>query len=284
MPELPEVEVLVRHLAPLLPGKKIREVRVHRRRVIEPTRMKELERRLRGATFREVERRAKYILFHLRASRDGAPLKLLGHLGMAGRFYLLRKARPLPKHTAVVLDLGREHFVYEDTRYFGRFTLDTSALARLGPEPLGEDFTFEHLASALKRSSQPIKVKLLDQSVVAGMGNLYASEALFRARISPHIPARRLTLGQIRRLRQAIRAVLTEAIECGSTVPLNFSGVGGRDGLFYFGRAPGTPDFYNERLRVYDREGKRCVHCGAVIRRITQAARSTYYCPRCQGG
>ena len=135
----------------------------------------------------------------------------------------------------------------------------------------------------MKRSRQAIKIKLLDQTVVAGVGNIYASEALFRARLSPKRAANRLTPHQVKRLLRAIRDVLARAIRGGSTVPLNFGG-GKSDGLFYFGRAPGAPDFYEERLRVYDREGQPCLKFRGLIKRITQAARSTYYCPRCQGG
>jgi formamidopyrimidine-DNA glycosylase len=116
---------------------------------------------------------------------------------------------------------------------------------------------------------------------VAGVGNIYASEALFRARISPKLAANRLTSGQIKKLWRAIREVLAEAIAGGSTVPLNF-GAGKSDGLFYFGRAPGTPDYYAERLRVYDRTGEPCQDCGRLIKRIVQGARSTFYCPHCQ--
>ena len=116
---------------------------------------------------------------------------------MTGRMYLLPAKDRLPKHAAVVLKLGRENFVFEDTRYFGRLTLDSSALARLGPEPLGAEFTAERFAEALGRSRQAIKVKLLDQSLLAGVGNIYASEALFRAGIAPTLPARRLTAGQV---------------------------------------------------------------------------------------
>jgi formamidopyrimidine-DNA glycosylase len=151
----------------------------------------------------------------------------------------------------------------------------------LGPEPLGDDFRPAGFAESLKRSQQAIKVKLLDQSVVAGIGNIYASEALFRARISPRLPARKLSRSQVVRLWRAIREVLAEAIACGSTVPLNF-GRRKSDGFFYFGRAPGVPDFYEERLRVYDRAGRPCPNCGSSINRIKQAARSTFYCPRCQ--
>ena len=143
------------------------------------------------------------------------------------------------------------------------------------------DFPPEIFWESLKRSRQAIKVKLLDQTLVAGIGNIYASEALFRARLWPGLAANRLTLAQVKRLWRAVRGVLKEAIECGSTVPLNF-GPDKTDGLFYFGRATGAPDYYGERLRVYDRAGKPCPRCRRPIRRITQAARSTFYCPHCQ--
>jgi formamidopyrimidine-DNA glycosylase len=123
---------------------------------------------------------------------------------------------------------------------------------------------------------------LLDQTLVAGVGNIYASEALFRAGIPPQLPARRLKPSQAARLRTAIRETLRDAIKRGSTVPLNDSGEGGSDGLFYFGSAPDAPDFYEERLRVYDRAGKPCRTCRSPIKRIVQGARSTFYCPKCQ--
>jgi formamidopyrimidine-DNA glycosylase len=151
----------------------------------------------------------------------------------------------------------------------------------LGPEPLEDEFKAGAFAQSLKRSRQAIKVKLLDQKLVAGIGNIYASEALFRAHISPRLAANKLTFVQVRRLRLAIRKVLAEAIACGSTVPLNPGG-DKSDSLFYFGRAPGTPDFYEERLRVYDREGRPCPDCRHPLKRITQAGRSTFYCPHCQ--
>lgn len=228
-----------------------------------------------------IVRRGKYLLFELQPPSGGERVRLLGHLGMTGRMFLALKKTPIPKHAAVVLDLGRTNFIFEDTRYFGRLSLDLSAVDQLGPEPLEDDFTAEAFAQELKRSRQAIKVKLLDQSVVAGVGNIYASEALFRARISPKKAANRLKLDQIKALRGAIREVLTEAIEFGSTVPVNFTGTKS-DGLFYFGRAPGVPDYYEERLRVYDRAGKPCPVCGTPIQRLVQAARSTFFCPTCQ--
>ncbi|HXR04688.1 MAG TPA: bifunctional DNA-formamidopyrimidine glycosylase/DNA-(apurinic or apyrimidinic site) lyase [Verrucomicrobiae bacterium] len=281
MPELPEVEVLARHLRPLIHGKTIRAVTVRRAKVLLPTLPRKFRRTLPGAEFNGLSRRGKYLLFRLRAKTGGRSISLLGHLGMTGRIFLAPKGRRLPKHTAVALDLGASNLIYEDTRYFGRLTLDTSAVTRLGPEPLDAEFGAETFAQSLERSRQAIKVKLLDQKLVAGVGNIYASEALFRARISPGLAANKLTMTQIRQLRLAIRAVLAEAIKLGSTVPLNLGG-NKSGGLFYFGRAPGAPDFYEERLRVYDREGQPCPNCGRPIKRIIQAARSTFYCPHCQ--
>jgi formamidopyrimidine-DNA glycosylase len=281
MPELPEVEVLARHLRPLIHGKTIRGVNVRRAKVLAPTSPQQFHRTLLGAKFTGLLRRGKYLLFQLHAPGRKEPVTLLGHLGMTGRFFLARKSGRLPRHTAVVLDLGGENLIYEDTRYFGRLTLDLAAVGKLGPEPLGDDFQPAAFAESLKRSRQAIKVRLLDQTVVAGIGNIYASEALFRARISPRLPARKLDRSQATRLWLAIRKVLAGAIACGSTVPLNFGG-GRSDGLFYFGRTPGVKDFYEERLRVYDRVGRPCPNCGGLIKRIKQAARSTFYCPRCQ--
>ncbi|MDB6112535.1 MAG: Formamidopyrimidine-DNA glycosylase [Pedosphaera sp.] len=284
MPELPEVEILVRHLAPVLKNKTIRRIQVRRAKVIAPTPERHLVQALQGATFKALVRRGKYLLFTLRPARRREPLLLVGHLGMTGRMFLLPQKAVLPKHAAVVLNLGRYNLIYEDTRYFGRFTLDTSSLSRLGPEPFGPEFTVEYLAAALKRSAQPIKIKLLDQALVAGVGNIYASEALFRAGISPRLAAKRLKLVQVKRLLHAIQAVLGEAIEDGSTIPLDFAGTGRRDGLFYYGSAGGGSDFYQERLRVYDHHGRPCSECGTPIRRLFQAARSTFYCPNCQQG
>lgn len=284
MPELPEVEILARYLAPLLVGKTIRAVEVRRAKVLQPTGPKELSARLTGAKFIRLRRRGKYLLFDLK--RNGAgQFTCLGHLGMTGRIYLQPHRAELPKHAALALDLGKHRLVYEDTRYFGRFTLDLSAVERLGPEPLSEAFDADNFALALKRSTQAIKVKLLDQCLVAGVGNIYASEALFRARISPRRAARSLKRVEVRRLHEQIRVVLQEAIDGGSTIPLDFAGRNAKDAkdhLFYFGRAANTPDYYEERLLVYDRAGSPCPECRTPVKRIVQAARSTFYCPRCQ--
>jgi formamidopyrimidine-DNA glycosylase len=277
MPELPEVEVLARHLRPLLRGKTIRGVTVHRERVTRPTLPSQLVKVLIGAKFKELLRRGKYLLFQFQPKKSKTPLTVLGHLGMTGRMFVVLKKEKLPRHTAVVFDLGGHRFIYEDTRYFGRMTLDLSPIAELGPEPW--DLTPEQFAESLKRSRQPIKIKLLDQNLIAGVGNIYASEALFRARISPKLPANELSFAQAKNLLRAISAVLNESIKAGSTVALQKAD-GGTNALFYFDASDSR--YYERRLRVYDRAGKPCLNCGAKIARITQAARSTYYCPRCQ--
>lgn len=283
MPELPEVEVLVRHLRPLLRGKTIRAVQIRRDRVIRPTPASKLKRVLRGAKFVDLTRRGKFLLFQLRAPKGRDTFTLVGHLGMTGRMFMLRPGAPIPKHAAVVLELGRGRFVYEDQRYFGRLTLNGDSVARMGPEPLGADFTPATFAQALAGSRRAIKVRLLDQDLVAGVGNIYASEALHRARIAPQLAAGKLKPPQVRALQRAIRAVLTEAIRFGSTIPLHHGpDAARRDGLFYYGRAAEAPDYYEERLRVYDRAGQPCRRCKTIIQRIVQAARSTFYCPACQ--
>jgi len=281
MPELPEVEILARHLRPLIRGKSIRHVHVLRPKVLLPTMPRELQQAVTGAKFKDLTRRGKYLLFELRQKNLREKIMLLGHLGMTGRMFLARKAEPLPKHAAVVLDLGTHNFIYQDTRYFGRFTLDVMPVAKLGPEPLDGEFTPEYFANELKRSRQPIKVKLLDQTLVAGVGNIYASEALFHAGISPRRVANRLSPTEVKALWRTVREVLATAIDGGSTVPLNF-GAGKTDGLYYYGSAAGAENYVTERLLVYDRHGKPCLKCATPVKRIVQAARSTFFCPRCQ--
>ncbi len=282
MPELPEVEVLARHLRCRLRGKVIQKVVVCRNKVLAGISESTFKRWLGGSQFVGLSRRGKYLLFSLRRARNGRPFQMLGHLGMTGRMYLAEPDKPRPRHTAVMLGLGRLNFIFEDTRYFGRLTLDTKPLKALGPEPLADDFCPHQFRAALSRSRQAVKVKIMDQRLVAGVGNIYASEALFRARINPRKPARCLTDLEARRLWKAIRQVLAEATERGSTIPLDFAGERNADRLFYFGGAGARAGSYKERLRVYDRAGQPCLRCRSPIQRVVQALRSTFYCPNCQ--
>lgn len=281
MPELPEVEILVRHLDRELPGLQIGAVAILRERSVRPLRPPALAQALVGRRFAGVDRRAKYLLFRLEPARAGQPAVLIGHLGMTGRMYLQSPAEPLARHAAVVMDLGCRRWVFEDMRGFGRLTLDPGVLAGIGPEPLGEAFTEAAFAAGLQQSRQAIKIRLMDPAVVAGVGNIYANEALFRAGISPFRPAARLKASEVRRLRDAVRETLAEAIELGSALPLDFRS--GGDGLFYFGTSgERSGETYTERLWVYDREGQPCRRCSTLIRRGVQGGRSTYHCPACQ--
>lgn len=282
MPELPEVEVLARHLAAHLPGRVIQGVQVFRAKAVRPCPPRQFVEALVAAQFQSISRRGKYLLFELR-QEEGNRCLLVGHLGMTGRLYLAPGQTPLSPHVRVCLDLDGQRLIYEDPRGFGRLTLDAAPLQPLGPEPLSREFTASVLRERLRGSRQAIKVRLMNQRVVAGVGNIYASEALWRARLSPRKAAGRLTPAECQRLWKALRATLREAIACGSTIPLDFSGGGKGEKLFYYGLGESPPGrYYEERLRVYDRGGQPCFRCGAWIRRSEQGGRSTYWCPVCQ--
>ncbi len=278
MPELPEVEVLARHLDPLLRGRTVVDVDIVRPKILLTSSPGALQAALLGARFTRVHRRAKYLLFELETAA-GTQCTVLGHLGMTGRMYVQPATAPVPKHAVISMGLGGEIFVFEDTRRFGRFTLDAKCLETLGPEPLEDAFDGARLLAGLRSSRQPVKLRLLDQSVVAGVGNIYASEALFRAGIRPTRRGCRLTLAEAGRLCAAIRSVLGEAVRLGSSLNLDWTGKDAAGGVFYYGAGPGDAV---ERFMVYDREGLPCVKCGHAIKRIVQAARSSFFCPDCQ--
>ncbi|MGE5833756.1 MAG: bifunctional DNA-formamidopyrimidine glycosylase/DNA-(apurinic or apyrimidinic site) lyase [Acidobacteriota bacterium] len=267
MPELPEVEAVRRELAPILEGAQVGRVVLRRRNLRRPF-PHQFDRRIAGATVLRLRRRAKYLLADL-SSGD----TLVMHLGMSGSFRVESADHRPEVHDHVVFDLssGRS-VVFNDPRRFGVMDLTptgeverSSPVAGLGPEPLSEAFDGAALAAACGRTRRPIKVALLDQSIVAGLGNIYASEALHRARVSPRLPAAVITargapLPSAHRLARAIKTVLTRAI----------------DQLRHSERS--------QRFIVYDREGERCRRrgCTGRIRRITQAGRATFYCPVCQ--
>lgn len=280
MPELPEVEVLRRHLEGVLPGRRIAGLEVLKPRSVRPDTAATLRRRLVGARFRSVERRAKYLVFVL-VSPDRKEVRVLGHLGMTGRMYVAPASAPLPPHAAVVapLDRGRDRLVFEDVRGFGRLTADLSALDGLGPEPLSLAFNDAGFSEAVRGTRRTVKTVLMDQSVVAGVGNIYASEALFRAGIRPDRPAGSLGAGEVSRLVAAVRDVLGEAVAFGASAPLDFAG--GGDGLFYYG-SDGVDASVAERFKVYGRGGQPCPHCGSPVRRAVMGGRSTFWCDRCQ--
>lgn len=212
MPELPEVEALRRLLCPRIRGRTIREVMILKPRLVRPGPPSAVTTPLHGARIEHLERRAKHLVFQM-ADHRGDPLTLLLHLGMTGRIRLSGIDGPLPVHAAAVFDLGTDRMVMEDIRQFGRITLDTRVLEGLGPEPLDRRFTSATLGEALAGSSQPVKVRLMDQSRIVGIGNIYASEALFLSGISPLRPAGSIRPDELPALHSAIRETLDLAIE-----------------------------------------------------------------------
>jgi formamidopyrimidine-DNA glycosylase len=285
MPELPEVEVLVRHLRPQVQGRRIRSVLIQHPRVVRPDSPATLSKALRGGVICGLQRRGKFLIFDLQHDGHESTRRLVGHLGMTGRLYLradLASARRIP-HLTVALDLDDRTLVFDDPRRFGRMTLDTTSVDLLGPEPDDPRLTPDSFRAALQSSRQAVKVKLLDQTLLAGVGNIYASEALHLARLSPRKAASRVSLLEAGRLLAAIRTVLLDAIRLGGSLSLDWDGHGSSDGLFYYGAMPdvSTPASA-ERFRVYDRGSQPCLQCGILIRRIIQAGRSTFYCPQCQ--
>ncbi|HEY4343682.1 MAG TPA: bifunctional DNA-formamidopyrimidine glycosylase/DNA-(apurinic or apyrimidinic site) lyase [Parvibaculum sp.] len=293
MPELPEVETVRRGLAPALEGRRIARA-IQRRanlRYMLPERFAE---RLSGRRVERLERRAKYILAHL----EGEEV-LLVHLGMSGRFTIhsARQTGPAdPKtpgqfhyespsagtetHDHIVFDMeDGTRIVYSDHRRFGFMDLipqnmlsENAHLAALGPEPLGNEFSADILLERLKGRRAPIKAALLDQRTVAGLGNIYVCEALFRSGISPSREAGRIGAPRVEKLARAIRDVLTEAIEAGGSTLRDYAHTDGELGYF------------QHSFATYDREGEACSKpgCGGTVKRTVQSGRSTFYCPSCQ--
>ncbi len=271
MPELPEVEYLVRQMREHLTCAQITRVCVQWAGIVEHPAPDAFVRAVQGREIVGVERRAKLIV--LRLSREGA---VIVHRRMTGNLELCDASTPDQPHQRLAFTLadGRR-LLYTDPRKFGRLGFYHEAelparLAHLGPEPLEPDFTAARLRDIVRGSRRAIKAVLLDQEAVAGIGNIYADESLFDARIHPSRPAGTLTPREIARLRAGIVAALTTGIAHGGTT------FGRHRDLF--GEAGTNLDY----ILVYKRAGKPCLRCGATIRRIVVAQRGTHYCPRCQ--
>jgi formamidopyrimidine-DNA glycosylase len=274
MPELPEVETVRRGLALRLSGRRIVRAELRRPDLRQPF-PPGLARRLEGARIGDLRRRGKYILIEL--DDDGL---LLVHLGMSGRITAGGNNAPDEKHDHVVLRLDDGTVVrFNDPRRFGLLDYlprgkegSHPLLADMGPEPLEADFDGAYLAKALAGKLTPIKSALLDQKIVAGLGNIYACEALYRARLSPRRLAATVTGARAARLAVAIRAVLEEAIDAGGS------------SLRDYVQANGELGYFQHRWAVYGREGEPCPACNCTegVRRFTQSGRSTFYCVRWQ--
>ena len=270
MPELPEVETTVRGLARYLEGERIVRVTLNRADLRRPF-PEGLVQALTGARVTALSRRAKYGLIH--TDRD---LTMVFHLGMSGRWRI--EPEVPDKHDHLVLETGSGHaLALNDARRFGSVDLvDTAkldrwpAFAALGPEPLGEGLSAKHLAAAFKGRAAPVKPLLLDQRVVAGLGNIYVCEALFRAGIRPDLAAGKLSRKAIERLVPMIKTVLAEAIEAGGSTIRDYAQPSGE--LGYFAAS----------WRVYGREGQECPACQTPVQRLVQGGRSTFWCAVCQ--
>jgi formamidopyrimidine-DNA glycosylase len=285
MPELPEVETVRRGLEPVMAGARLTRVRQNRPDLRFPFPERFVE-RLEGATVQRIDRRAKYLLMPLSTGETWVT-----HLGMTGRFTLdgtqlgeFEEAAPIAgKHEHVSLCAVKggttTRIGFADARRFGFMGLipadEVEAhpwFAGLGPEPLGNAFSGAHLAEAFTGKTQNIKVSLLDQRIVAGLGNIYVCEALYRARISPLVAAGKVSRPRLETLAGVIRDVLNDAIAAGGST------------LRDFANAEGGQGYFQHRFDVYGREGKPCLgeDCKGVVKRIVQAGRSTFYCPSCQ--
>ena len=270
MPELPEVETTVRGLARLLDGARIDRVQLNRPDMRFPF-PQGLVQALTGARISSLGRRAKYGLLHTdRAST------MIFHLGMSGRWRI--DPATDEKHDHLLIEAQGHRFALNDPRRFGYVDLvDTAALdswpafAVMGPEPLGDALTAAHLRAATRGRKQAIKLLLLDQRIIAGLGNIYVCEALFRAGIHPRKAGGKVTMPQIERLVPAIRAVLEQSIRDGGSTLRDYAAPDGELGYFA------------TRFEVYGREGQTCVRQdGGIVRRIAQGGRSTWFCPVCQ--
>ncbi len=270
MPELPEVETTRRGIAPRLTGATITRVRIRDRRLRWPV-PAGLEEHLTDCTVSSVDRRAKYIL--LRTDTGAAII----HLGMSGTLRFVAPGMAPKKHDHVDIDIDSGSVLrFNDPRRFGCLLwadgdpLDHPLLARLGPEPLSDTFTGAWLHAASRGRRIAIKPHLMNAAIVVGVGNIYASESLFRAGIHPKRKAGRISLERMTRLADAIKLVLQESIRHGGTTL--------RD--FYNGE--GQPGYFKNELHVYGREGEACLQCRRPVRQIALGQRSTFYCPNCQ--
>lgn len=298
MPELPEVETVRRSLSPRLIGSTIEELQVRSADVIGWPELEGFRRQLVGNRFVAAGRRGKYLLLQL------SHHVLVVHLRMTGRLVLVDEDTPEFPHTHVIMNLdGRRQLRFSDVRRFGRLylypteslpvgllrdsgltvpvtggvhhaansrPLGTTGLFQLGPEPLGPEFSADYLAGRLTGRRAPIKAILLDQRIVAGLGNIYVDEALFRARIHPATPAGNLSEEQVEALCVAVKDVLKAAIAAGGTTFSDY-----RDGR-------GATGKFQEQLRVFARGGAPCHRCGTAVVKTRLAGRGTHFCPQCQ--
>jgi len=266
MPELPEVETIKNEIAPVMVGRKIKTVEIFWDGMVKQPSAKEFCARVTGRTIEKITRRGKYLFLHL--DKNGI---LMMHMKMTGSL-LINPAHSRFTRAVLHLDNGTAiHF--SDPRKFARMWLEKNedaVIDKLGPEPIDKDFTVKTLADILKNRTAPVKAVLLDQAIIAGIGNMYADEALYDARVHPAKAAEKLSPAEIKRLHSSIRKVLLKGIEK--------KGASVRD----YVRPDGKPGTAHDDFVVAHGTGKTCSSCGGSIQRIVVRGRGTYLCPKCQ--
>ncbi len=278
MPELPEVETVRRGLQRLLEGELIEGVDVRETRLRYPVDARRLRRELPGRRVTGLGRRAKYLLIRLEEDGSREEAFLVIHLGMSGRIYFSEPGETPQLHTHVIFSIsGDRELHFCDPRRFGLVDLVPAALleedkrfSNLGVEPLSDECSAEYFFERSRKLRQPVKNFLMDGRRVVGVGNIYASEALFLAGVHPQRAAGRVSLKSWERITAVVKEVLTEAIRQGGTTLNDFQG------------PDGTAGYFQVFLRVYGRGGEECRECSSIIRRKVLSGRSTFYCPRCQ--
>ena len=271
MPELPEVETVRRGLEKLILGKKIVSLDIRYPKMIK-TDLDQFQRELPGQVVKLMGRRGKYLLFYL------TDKVLISHLRMEGKYFYYPDQVPERKHAHVLI-----HFedggtlVYEDVRKFGTMELLAPELLeayflskKLGPEPTEQDFDLEIFRGALKKSKKPIKSHLLDQTLVAGLGNIYVDEVLWRAKVHPSRTSNSLSAQEARKVHDQTMEVLGQAVEKGGSTIRTYTNAFGEDGTM------------QEFHQVYDKTGEACSRCGSIIEKIQLGGRGTHFCPKCQ--
>ena len=271
MPELPEVETVRRGLEKLILGKKITTIDIRYPKMIK-TDLDQFQKELPRQVVKSMGRRGKYLLFYL------SDKVLISHLRMEGKYFYYPNQVPERKHAHVLI-----HFedggtlVYEDVRKFGTMELLAPELLdvyflskKLGPEPTDQDFDLENFIAALKKSKKPIKSHLLDQTLVAGLGNIYVDEVLWRAQVHPARPSQSLTRVEASAIHDQTISVLGQAVEKGGSTIRTYTNAFGEDGTMQ--------DFH----QVYDKAGQACSRCGSIIEKIQLGGRGTHFCPKCQ--
>ncbi|WP_016956948.1 bifunctional DNA-formamidopyrimidine glycosylase/DNA-(apurinic or apyrimidinic site) lyase [Catenovulum agarivorans] len=269
MPELPEVEVTRMGIGPMLQGQKIHQINIYHKQLRWP--IKDELKSLAGLTIKSVSRRAKYLIVQLEHNY------VLLHLGMSGKLCVVDKSIEKQKHDhfEIVLTTGQALRLNDPRRFGAVLMFDKKSeldlwLAKLGPEPLSDDFNQQHLFKWTQKRQVAIKNCIMDNKVVVGVGNIYATESLFKSAIHPQTPANKLTQAQCAKLVDEIKLVLARAIKQGGTT------------LKDFAKADGKPGYFAQELLVYGRSGEKCKSCGSIIETMVIGQRASAYCPSCQ--